>query len=163
MFGRAPRPDVFAMFISSPVRIDRHGHLEVFLRIVAANGGAVIADRPYLAIELLDLQLQIFEITVTNPSDYVRRRGPLRSASIVGNAGVVLAPRASEELCTLIMKIPHSYPKDIRLECTIGAQGAAPRQFALVATPATIAAAATRARAEDPTLVTTDVFTIETD
>ena len=78
-------------------------------------------------------------------------------------AGVVLAPRASEELCTLIMKIPHSYPKDIRLECTIGAQGAAPRQFALVATPATIAAAATRARAEDPTLVTTDVFTIETD
>lgn len=163
MFGRPPRPDVFAMFISSAVRADRHEYLDLRLRIVAANGGAVIAERPYLAIELLDFPLKGFELTVTNPSDYIKRRGPLPSASVVGNVGVVLAPRATEELCTFTIKIPSSYANDIRLECTIGAQGAAPRQFALVATPASIAAALPRARAGDPNVVTTDVFSIESD
>lgn len=161
MFGRSPQPDVGAEFVPVVVSMGRGHDLRVFLHVIAVNDSSVIAERPYLSVKLGDFPIEDFSLSVKNNKDYVVRRGPLPSASVVAKSDVALAPGATEEICTFGVSIPRSWQKEINLICTIGAQGAAPRSFTLVAIPARIAGAVSRASMADLTLTSTDIFSIE--
>jgi hypothetical protein len=150
MFGRRPQPVVHLNVISHPARLDgRPGHLTLAMGLVAVNLGNVIAERPYLSVQYLNLQreLMVAQVPTGATNDYVLRHDSLPASSIMGKVGVVIPPGGVDHLCDVVIDVDVRRPVAIRLKCAIGVQHAPPKRFELVATEAAVAEAIERGRA----------------
>lgn len=141
MFGRSPAPNVAPNFLSHPTRIDGPDNNLVFaFGIVAANFGAVLAEKIFLSVWYGNLDPNCIVVQARQPAHYPLRRGTLPGFSIVASDSVALAPGAADDLCDIVITLPRTYRKDVRLELTFGARGAAPARFAIDVSAQDIAA-----------------------
>lgn len=147
MFGRAPHPDVEMNLLSHWTTLDsRQGYVSISLGIVAVNLGAVICERPYLSASIGDLPQENLHVQAPAPKEFLVRRGPLPTFSVVSVPGVSLVPGATEHLCDVLIDVLVGQPKTVRLECVLGVFGAPPKRFTLLIRGEVLGAAIERAK-----------------
>lgn len=147
MFGKAPQPNVELNVISHPARLDsKPGHFTLTFGLIAVNLGAVVGERPYLSTFFGDFPQHLLVVQTPDRESFSVRRGPIPTFSVIASAGVVLAPGATEHMCDIIMEVPVGQPRAVSLECTLGALGAPPRRFSLVASAEAVRSGMERAQ-----------------
>lgn len=146
MFGRHPQPSIDINFVSYPVRVgDRPGCLTIAVGCVAVNLGAVVGERPYLSGFTGDFPHDFLTIQAPDPRSFLVRHGLLPSFGVVATEGFLLPPGATEHMCDVVLSVPISQPRAIKLECTLGVLRAPPKRFTLEASEAEVRAGISRA------------------
>ena len=134
MFGRVPQPKADLNLISYPARLDSTpGHLTVALGFVALNLGAVVGECPYLSAFFGDFPSKLLHVQSSDREQFLVRRNSLPNFSVLSSEGFLLTPGATEHMCDIVISIPVTEPRSIKLECTLGVLGAPPRRFELSA------------------------------
>lgn len=134
MFGRVPQPNADLNLISHPARLDsKPGHLTIAFGFVAVNLGAVVGERPYLSAFIGDFPQKLLNVQSSDPEHFHVRRGLIPNFSVVSSVGFLLIPGATEHMCDIVINIPVSEPRAIKLDCTLGILGAPPKRFQLLA------------------------------
>ena len=146
MFGRVPQPNVDLNLISHPARLNsRPDHLTIAFGFVAVNLGAVVGERPYLSAFIGDFPQKLLIVQAPDRENFLVRRGLLPNFSVVSSEGFLLTPGATEHMCDIVIDIPVTEPRAIKLECTLGVLGAPPKRFTLAASEDEVRAGISRA------------------
>lgn len=134
MFGRLPQPNVDLNLISYRARLDSSPrHFTIAFGLVAVNLGAVIGERPYLSSFIGDFPQDLLTVQTPDRENFSVRRGLIPNFSVVSSAGFLLTPGATEHICDLVINVPINEVRAINFECVLGAIGAPPKRFRLVA------------------------------
>ena len=146
MFGKAPQPNADLNLISHPAGLDPStGYLTIAFGFVAVNLGAVVGERPYLSAFLGDFPQKDMSVLAPDQLHFSVRRSLLPNFSVISSEGFLLTPGATEHMCDVLIDIPVSEPRSIKLECTLGVLGAPPRRFTLLASEEEVRAGIARA------------------
>lgn len=147
MFGRAPLAKVDLNMIFHPARLDGNpGHLTISFGLVAVNFGVVMAERPYVSVQLGAMPIDKVTVQVHDNRSMSLRQSELPLFSVVAAPHLALAPGGAEHLCDVIVSVPLNQPRAIDFDCMIGGSGAMPQRFKLQASLDAVTAGIERAR-----------------
>ena len=110
---------------------ERRDAVSISFAVAAGNFGAVLGSKVFLSVWMGDLaQLEkAVHVQVVHADAYDLRRGRLPGFSIVAKDGVELAPGGLDELCNIVVTLPPTYRRPIRLDFNLGARDAPPMRF----------------------------------
>jgi hypothetical protein len=132
MFGRSPQPIIQPNLISYSTQLsERRDAISISFGLAAGNFGAVLASKVFLSVWMGELaQLSnALHARLVDPEAYDLRRGQLPGFSIVARDGVELAPGGLDELCNIVLTLPITYGRPIRLDFNLGTRHAPPLHF----------------------------------
>jgi len=128
MFGQHPTPILWPQYLSHQAKLtERKDELSIRFGIVAYNGGAVIAERPFLSIRFGSLPEQFIHVETPHPNQYQIRKGLLPIVAVMSGKDEELAPGAADHICNISLTVPRKYREEIVIEMTMGCKESSPQ------------------------------------